>query len=45
MSNLIGKKIKIISDNENYDKYCNKQWTINHVAHNVQEHPGYDKSI
>ena len=45
MSNLIGKKIKIISDNENYDKYRNKQWTINHVAHNVKEHPGYDESI
>lgn len=40
-----GTKIRIISDNENYDPYRNKIWKINHIAHNIDEHQGYDESM
>jgi len=45
MKPKVGMKIKIISDNENYDPYRNKIWTIEHVAYSTEEHPGYDNSM
>jgi len=41
----VGDKIRITSDNENYDKWRNKTWTVEHVAYSVDEHPGYDVGI
>jgi hypothetical protein len=41
----IGQKIRIISDNENYKKYVKKTWKISNIAHNRQEHPGYDEGM
>ena len=37
----IGDKIKIVSDNENYDRFRNKVWIVNHIATNTKEHIGY----
>ena len=41
----IGDKIKIISDNDNYDKYRKKTWIVTDVAHSIKDHPGYDSSM
>jgi len=41
----IGDKIQIISDNENYAEYKDGIWTVNHIAYNIDEHPGYDESV
>ena len=43
----IGDKIKIASDNENenYAEYRNKVLTVNHIAINRKQHPGYDEGI
>jgi hypothetical protein len=45
MKNLLGKKIKIISDNESYDQYRNSIWIITHVARSTNDHQGYDEGI
>ena len=45
MKNLLGKKVKVISDNDSYDEFRDKVLTITHVARNIKEHPGYDDSI
>ena len=41
----IGDKIKIISDNDNYDKYRGKTWTVEHITRNRKEHLGYDEGV
>ncbi len=41
----IGDKIRITSDNDNYDKFRNLDLTITHIAHNIDEHPGYDTGM
>ena len=41
----IGDKIRIISDNDNYDKYRNMDLIVSHIAHNTDEHPGYDTGL
>ena len=41
----IGDKIRIISDNDNYDKFRNRDLTVTHIAHNRDEHPGYDAGL
>jgi hypothetical protein len=44
-NNLIGKKVKVISDNEYYDSFRKKTLVITHVAYSTEDHPGYDDSI
>lgn len=39
-----GFKIKITSENENYDEYRNKVWTINFVDYDGSSH-GFDEAI
>lgn len=39
---LIGKKVKVTSDNECYDSFRDKTLIIIHVARSTAEHPGYD---
>ena len=41
----INDKVQIISDNENYTPYLNQPLTITHIAHNTNEHPGYDEAM
>jgi len=41
----IGDKIKIVSDNENYDRFRDKAWIVEHIATNTKEHPGYDEGM
>jgi hypothetical protein len=41
----IGDKIKIISDNDTYNKYRGKTWTVDHIARSKKDHPGYDIDI
>ncbi len=45
MKNLLGKKVKVISDNENYDPFRDRILIITHVARNTSEHPGYDDGL
>ena len=42
--NLLGKKVKVTSDNEGYDSFRDKVLIISHVAYNEKEHPGYDST-
>jgi hypothetical protein len=42
---LLGKLVRVDSDNENYDSFRNKTLRITHVAYNTKEHPGYDDSL
>lgn len=39
---LIGKLIRITSDNEGYDAFRDQTLRITHAATNEKEHPGYD---
>jgi hypothetical protein len=41
----IGDKIKIVSDNENYDRFRNKIWFVTHIASDRTDHPGYDEGM
>ena len=41
----IGDRIRIVSDNENYDRYRDGTWTITHIAFNRHQHPGYDEGM
>jgi hypothetical protein len=43
--NLLHRIAKIVSDNENYDNYRDKDLQIIHVAYSVKEHLGYDSSM
>lgn len=45
MKNLLGKKVIITSDNDNYDNYRDKTLVITHVATNKSGHPGYDEAM
>jgi hypothetical protein len=40
-----GDRFRIISDNENYDEYRDKTWTVSGVFYSREEHPGYDKAL
>lgn len=40
--NLIGKKAKIISDNDNYDKYRNETLIVTHASNSGN---GYDSGL
>jgi len=40
--NLLNRKVKITSDNENYTEYMDKTLVITHVAYSTADHPGYD---
>jgi hypothetical protein len=40
-----GDKCRVISDNDNYDSFRDKVLIVTHVAKNINEHPGYDKSV
>ena len=42
---LLGKKAKVISDNDCYDSFRDKVLTITHVARSTDEHPGYDNGL
>ena len=42
---LLGRKVKVISDNENYDSFRNKTLVITHVAYDIFDHPGYDEGL
>lgn len=39
----VGSKIRIISDNENYDGCRGEILTVCHVAYDRAGHPGYDE--
>ena len=41
----VGSKVKIISDNENYEEYLNKVLIITDEATNQDQHPGYDNCM
>ena len=41
----VGDTIKIISDNENYEDYLDKEWTIENIAYDTGGHPGYDEGL
>ena len=41
----IGDKIKIISENENYNEYRDKTWIVEDIATSIAEHPGYDAGV
>lgn len=43
--NLLNRKAKITSDNENYTEFMGKKLIITHVAYSTSEHPGYDTSL
>jgi len=43
--NLIGKKAKVISDNDCYDSFRNEVLIITHVAYSSADHPGYDSGM
>ncbi len=42
MKNLIGKKVKIVSDNDNYDKFRKKVLICTHASNEGQ---GYDSEM
>lgn len=42
MKRLIGKKVKIVSDNDNYDKFRNKVLICTHASNKGR---GYDESM
>lgn len=44
-TNLIGRKAKVTSDNDNYDSFRGKTLIITHVAYSKDEHPGYDDGL
>ena len=43
----LGDKIRIKKDNDNdcYDKFRNLDLVITHIAHNIDEHQGYDTGM
>lgn len=41
----IGDRFKIISDNDNYDKFRSQVWTIDHIARDRNAHQGYDEGM
>lgn len=43
--NLLGRKVQVISDNDNYDSFRNKTLIVTHVAYSTKEHPGYDSGL
>lgn len=43
--NLKGRIARIVSDNDNYDKFRGKDLTITHVAYSTKDHPGYDSGL
>lgn len=38
----IGDRIRILNQNENYDKWVDKIWIVTKISRNTKEHPGYD---
>ncbi len=42
---LMNKLALITSDNDSYDQFRDKFLRITHVAHDKNEHPGYDDSM
>lgn len=42
--NLLGKKVRVTSDNEGYDSFRDQALIITKVAYSEAEHPGYDSS-
>jgi len=40
-----GSKVKVISDNENYEKFIGKTLKVIGVFKNDKEHPGYDMGV
>lgn len=47
MKRNIGDTIRISkdNDNENYNKFRDKDLIITHIANNREEHPGYDEGV
>ena len=43
--NLLGRKAVVVSDNECYDSFRDKQLVITHVAYSKEDHPGYDSGL
>lgn len=41
----IGDRIKIISENDNYDSYRRESWEVEDIAYSEKEHPGYDPGV
>ena len=41
----VGTRIRITSDNENYDKYRKRTWKVARVYKDKTEHPGYDMGV
>lgn len=43
--NLLGRKVKVTSDNDCYDSFRDKTLIITHVAYSTEDHPGYDNGL
>lgn len=41
----LGDKIQILNRDGQYSKWSKKIWTVDHIARNEKEHPGYDSSM
>lgn len=40
-----GTKVKIVSDNNNYDRFRGKTLKITKISKNRDDHPGYDEGL
>jgi len=41
----VGSRIRITSDNENYDKYRKRTWKVARIYKDDAEHRGYDMGL
>lgn len=41
----VGQSVIIVSDNDNYDEYKDKELVITHKATSKEDHPGFDSSM
>ena len=41
----VGSRIKITSDNDNYNKYRKKTWKVARIYKDDTEHQGYDMGV
>ena len=40
-----GDRFRIISENESYEAYRDKIWTVNRIFTSMRQHPGYDEEL
>ena len=41
----VGQWIKILNEDGQYSEWANKKWKVESIAHNSEEHPGYDSGV